>query len=396
MRIVILTHYYPPEVGAPQTRLSALAQGLSDAGIEVVVHTTFPHYPDGRIKPPYRNGVRARERDREIEVIRSAVIPAANRGRMRRLLDHASFAAGAVITSRAAGAADVVIVETPPLFTAGAAIPYARLKRAALVLNVSDLWPDSAVELGAVRASAAIRAARALESRCYRAADAIVCPTEGIEGRLESRPEAAAKVHRVLPAVNLAAFDPAPGARAGDGPFAVVYVGTLGLAQGVATLVEAAARLEPGRIELTIAGDGAEAGELGQRAAALPNVRMVGPVPHADVPALLANADAVAVTLRDRPVFAGALPTKMFEAMAAGRPLVVSARGEAARFVERSRAGVVVPPEDPNALAEALLELASDRRRAASLGVAGRRFAEAGLGRERYLAEWIDLLKHVA
>src|SRR4051812_3236909 len=104
MRVVLLTHYYPPEVGAPQTRLSALARGLNGAGVDVAVHTTYPHYPDGRIKGPYRNRFRTVEVDGEVKVVRSAVLPAANRGLVRRLGDHASFAISAVLTSRGTGA----------------------------------------------------------------------------------------------------------------------------------------------------------------------------------------------------------------------------------------------------------------------------------------------------
>jgi glycosyltransferase involved in cell wall biosynthesis len=358
--------------------------------MEVTVHTTYPHYPDGRIKSPYRNRIRLVERDGPVKIIRSAVIPAPNRGRIRRLANHASFAASALATSRATGSADLVVAETPPLFLAAAAIPYARRAGAALVLNLSDLWPDSAVDLGALRSRAAIGAARALERRCYRAATAIACPTEGIVERLEAREESARKVRRIAPAVDLAAFETTPAQR--TGAFRVLYAGTLGLAQGVETLVEAAARIDPGTVQVVIAGDGAEGDTLRRRAAALPNVRMLGTVAHAEVPGLLQAADAVAVTLRDRPVFAGALPTKMLEAMAAARPLVISAVGEAARFVTDSGAGVAVPPEDPEALARALRELAADTERAASLGKAGRRWVEEGFGRDRFVAEWLDLI----
>lgn len=393
MRAAFLTHYYPPEVGAPQTRISALAAGLCRLGVETTVHTCFPNYPDGEIKAPYRNRLREVERDGGVRVVRSAVYPAANRGFARRLAGHLSFAASALATSRAAGPADVVVVETPPLFLAAAAIAYARSKRAGLVVNVADLWPDSAIELGALRSSAAIGASRALERAAYRAATTISCATEGIVETLERRPEAAGKTALMRPAVDLDRFDPGAGVRTDGAPLQVLYAGTIGMAQGIGTLVEAAA-IDSGALEVTIAGSGAEAPALRTRLAERgpANVRMLGVVPSARIPALYAESDVAVVMLRDRPIFHGALPTKMLEAMAAGRPLVLAARGEAAALVEASGAGLVVQPEDPRALAEALRALAADPERRARLGAAGRRAVERDFGRDAWLRRWHDLL----
>jgi glycosyltransferase involved in cell wall biosynthesis len=404
MRVTILTHYYPPEVGAPQARLSALAGGLAERGLQVAVHTCFPHYPDGEIKAPYRNRPLLVESDGPVRIVRSAVYATANRGFAGRLANHASLSLSALVTARATGPADVVVVESPPLLLAGAAIPYARLKRARLVVNVSDLWPDSAIELGALHSPAAIRAARTLERACYRDAAAITCPTEGIADTLARRPESAGKVHRIPPAVDLSRFGATEGEvppRDGREPFRVLYAGTIGLAQGLDTLVEAAGMLERdggSPVEVLIAGDGAEGPELRARLAERGpgNVRMLGMVPHDQVPDLYAEADAAAVLLRDRPLFAGALPTKMLEAMAAARPILLSASGEAARFVERSGGGAVVAPEDPVALAGAIRELAGDPERCERLGLAGRSWVERSHARERSLAEWAELLRELA
>ena len=394
MRVTFLTHYYPPEVGAPQTRISALASGLAARGVEVAVHAPPPHYPDGRIPAGYRNRLFEAESTEPVGVVRSAVLPAPNRGFARRLADHASFGASAVATAGRAPAADVVVVESPPLFTAGAAIAYARRKRARLVLNVADMWPDSAIELGALRSDLAIRAARRLERRVYRRSAAIVCPTEGIEARLGARPDAAGKVTRIPPAVDVAAFESAdpPGSDA----FRVLYAGTTGMAQGMGTLLEAAAALQGDGVEVTIAGDGAEGGTVRARAAALPNVSALGTVPHDRVPLLLAESDAAVVLLRDQPLFEGALPTKLLEAMAAARPVVLSARGEAARLLEASGGGVVVPPEDPAALAAALRELAGAQDRALRMGKAGRRFVSERHSRAGFVESWLGLLDRVA
>jgi glycosyltransferase involved in cell wall biosynthesis len=415
VRLRILTHYYPPEVGAPQTRLSALAHGLSRAGVEVTVHTGFPHYPDGKIKAPYRNRPLTIERNGGVRVMRNCIYPAANRGFARRLANHTSMAAAALAAAPAGGLVDVLLVETPPLLLAGAAVPYARAKRARLVLNVADLWPDSAVEMGTLNSPRAIAAAQRVERAAYRGATAIACATEGIYATLRERPESAGKAALMRPAVDLERFDPdasendhpqggSKSAASNGSPLRALYAGTVGLAHGLGTLLDAAERMRNGggdtagpeatELQVTIAGDGAGAQALRDRlvAGGPAGVRMLGSVPAERIPSLYAEADVAVVMLRDLPIFEGALPTKMLEAMAAGRPVVLAARGEAARLIEREGCGLVVPPEDPRALAEAFAALAAEPGRRREMGIAGRRAVERDFSREAWLRRWAELL----
>ncbi len=374
-------------------RLDALARGLAACGAEVSVHTCPPHYPDGVVRDGYSNGIRARHDQDGIAVSRSWVLPAANRGVGRRLLDHASFAASAVGTAAFAGRADVVVAETPPLLLAAAGPLYARLRGARLVLHVSDLWPDSVVALGAVESPRAIAAARALERHAYRRAVRVVVPTRGMERELGGRAEAAGKVRRIPPAVDLGSFAAPPLRR--SGPLRVLYAGTVGMAQGLRTLVEAADRVGAERVQVTIAGAGAEIEAVREAAARVANVRVLGAVGVDAVPALYRDADVAAVLLRDRPIFRDALPTKTFEAMAAGRPLLLSAAGEAAELVSDAEAGVVVPPEDVDALADAMSGLAAmpeaELRAIGARGVA----RVAGFARPAMVAAWSELLSEV-
>lgn len=397
MRVTFLTHYYPPEVGAPQARISALARGLRDRGVEVTVHTGFPNYPAGHVQPPYRNRAVQRETHDGFSVVRSAVMPTANRGFLPRLANHAVFAASALATAGHTGPQDVVVVETPPLFTAGAAVPYARLKRAPLVAHVSDLWPASAVQLGALTDARSVAAAERLEAWIYRHAAGITVPTRGMVRALEGHPDAAGKVRRMAPHIDLARFD---GAAFGErtGPLRLVYAGTVGLAHGIETLIDAVALAGPDVAQLTIAGWGAE-GDLArrridQRRAA--NVRMLGTVALDAVAGLYAQCDLGVVLLRDKPIFAEALPTKLFETMAAGRPVLLSARGEAADVLRAAEAGHVVAPEDPAALAQAIRDLhGADRSALAEMGARGRRHAEREASLEASVDRWLDLLVSV-
>lgn len=389
-RVLLLTHYYGPEVGAPQTRLGALAAGLRAGGTQVTVHAPPPHYPDGVIRAPYRNRALSRARLADgTRIVRSAVYATPNRGVGRRLLNHTSFAASALATAWASGPQAVVVAESPPLFTAAGGVLYARAKRARFVVNVADRWPASAIELGVLTDRRAIALAERLERWCYRHADAIVVPTERMRAALDGLGEAAGKGLVIGPAVDLERFDPAAPARR-EGPLRVLYAGTLGLAQGLETLVEAARLAGPRAVEVTIVGDGAAAGPL--RAARGGNVRVLPAVAAAAIPPLYAQADAGVVLLRDLPIFDEALPTKLLEVMAAGRAVVAAVRGEAARVVEDAGAGVVVAPQDATALADAFCALADDRERVRLAGRAARACAERRFARSTAVARWEQLL----
>lgn len=397
MRALFLTHYFPPEVGAPQTRIAALARGLSARGMDVTVHTGFPNYPTGTILAPYRNRPLLRELQAGTLVVRSAVYASPNAGFGRRLMNHASFAGSSLVTAAATGPADVVVAETPPLFLAAAAVPYAAAKRAPVVLNVADLWPDSAVALEALRNPGLIKAARALEEWSYRHAAAITVPTAGMVRRLNEREPAKGKTLHMPPAVDADRFTPGP-PEAESPPLRVLYAGTVGLAHGLDALVSAARLAGPGVVHLTIAGEGAEAAALARRVSKerIDNVDLLGMVPADAVPALYRQAHAGVVLLRDRGLFADALPTKLLECMAAARPVVVSARGEAWSLVRELGAGLAVAPEDPGALAAAFTELAGDVALRAALGSAGRSAALHRFSRDASVDRWAALLERVA
>lgn len=381
-----MSHYFHPEVGAPQARILESAQRLSARGHEVTVLTGFPNYPDGIVPEPYRGRLLMRETIGPLRVIRSAVYPAPNRGFARRLVNHASFAASSLLAGGLAARPDVIVAETPPLFTAAAAGIMARLRRVPLVLNVADLWPESAVQLGALSNPTAIALAEALERFAYRNSAVITVPIAGMRRTLLARGLGPDRVVHLANAVDVERFSDPPPAR--PNLQRVVYCGTVGMAQGVGVVIEAAGQLagrEP--LEFLIVGDGAEREQLIARAAQLKldNVHFQGRVTREEVPALLASADVGVLCLRDLPLFRDALPTKLLEYMAAGLPVVASAVGEVPELLERAQAGLPCPPEDPNALAEALSELSRDPAGAHSRGQAGQRYARAHHSREAFV-----------
>lgn len=398
VRVLFVTHYFHPEVGAPQTRILETARLLVARGHSVTVLTGFPHYPDGIVAPPYRGRLFQREILDGIRVVRSAVYPAPNRGFARRLADHGSFALSALVASLTVGRVDAVVAETPPLFTAVSAVLIARARRTALLLNVADLWPASAVQLGVLRNRAAIRLAEALERFAYRNASIIAVPTPGMRAILLRSGEAEDKVMHLPNAVDVRRFR--LGERSPNGTTRIVYCGTVGMAQGVGTLIDAVRTLcERGEaVEAVIAGDGAEREELERhaRALGLSAVRFAGRVPRERVPDLLASADVAVLSLRDLPLFEDALPSKMLEYMAAARPVVAAASGQVAEVLAGADAGVACPPEDPEALAEAIHRVASDPENAARMGRNGRRYVEQRLSREAFVDRLERALERIA
>ncbi len=383
MRILFVSHYFHPEVGASQTRILEAARMLSDRGHQVTVLTGMPNYPDGVIPPEYRGKWKKTEWLDGIRIVRTAVYPAANRGFAKRLVNHTSFALSSLTGLRAVGKTDVVIAETPPLFTAGAAVVIARALNARLLLNVSDLWPESAVQLGMLSNSTAVRLAEALERFAYHHADTVAVPTPGMRRILLERGYGEDKIKLLPNAVDTDRFSPAPATH--SGLCRAMYCGTVGLAQGVGTLLDAAVILERDEVpvEVIVVGDGAERPELEERASrsGLERVTFAGRVSREEVPQRISSANVTLMTLRDLPLFEDALPTKLLEYMAAGRPVVAGASGQAARMLEEVGAGIACPPENPAALAEAIRRLASDPQLAEEMGARGRRHVEERLSR---------------
>jgi glycosyltransferase involved in cell wall biosynthesis len=303
----------------------------------------------------------------------------------KRLLNHLSFALSAVPASARAGRVDAVVVETPPLFAAAAGVMIGRLKGAARVLNVADLWPDAVIALGALDNRAAIAGARIIERFAYRHADAITVPTPGLRRVLVDRGQPADRVIVVPHGVDPARFPVDSGSAAVPGR--VVYCGTVGMGHATGTLIEAARILQrDGRqaYEFLIVGDGAERAELAARVrdSGLRGVTFAGRVPRERLPEILATAQVTVATQRDVPLLGDALSTKVLEYMAAARPVVGAVSGWTAEVVAGAGAGIVCPPEQPEALARAIGEITADPARARAMGASGRRYVERHLTRD--------------
>ena len=404
LRIVLLTHYFPPEVGAPQARLFELARRAAAAGHSVTVVTGFPNYPTGVAPAEYRGRFRMEETLDGIRVIRTWVYATPNRGFVRRILNHISFAVSSLTALRKVGHADVIFVESPPLFTGLAALAYSRVKRAPYIFNVSDIWPQSAVELRALRSRLAIWLAVMLELHLYRRAARVSVVTPGMLERLAARGIPRSKLFLLTNGVDTGVFRPAPPntelARSLglDERKIFLYAGTHGMAQGLDTVLEAAKQTKNPEVLYVLAGEGAEKEALTKRVKAegISNVCFLPNQPKAVMPDLLNLAYASIIPLRRLDLFKSALPSKMFESMATAKPIVGSLWGEAAELIESARCGLVVAPEDASALREAVEKLAEDPSLARELGDNGRRYVSAHFDRNVIATRFIELLSETA
>lgn len=389
LRVLFLSHYYRPEIGAPQTRLHETARRLVELGIDVRIMTGPPHYPSGIVAAGHRWWWPKSEVIDGIPILRLPMIPRPNGGLLDRVIDNGSLAVVAMTAIPAVRWADVILVESPPLFLGLTAAFHRAVSRRPYVFHVADPWPDFPIAMGMLRSSFARRLALLNEIVAYRSAAAVTTVTPSLVARLERKAGAGGKVRLLPNGVDVERFDPTvdpsfarrrfgwPEAR-----LSLAYVGTVGLAQGLGTLMSAMAELQGSGIVLHVVGGGAQRSamvdEIQRRQ--LRDIVFHEPVQADEVPAVLAAADAVLVLLRRGPLYDESLPTKLVEGLAAGRPIIVSADGEAARIVRNNRAGSVAPAEDAAALAKAITQIGEARDRRA-MGRRGRALAESEYAR---------------
>jgi len=402
VRIAYVCHYFVPERAAPAARVHEFARAWVQAGHAVSVITTFPNHPLGRIPPAYRGRWWATERLDGIRVLRCWLYAVPNRGVGRRGLDHLSFMLTALAFGLPRlGKVDVVVASSPTLFSALAAWIIARLRRVPFVLEIRDLWPEAIVGLGLMRPGPVVQILEGLARFLYRQATLVVVVTEAFADRLVAQGVPRAKLSVIPNGADTRLFSPAangsiPRAALGlNEHFVVAYIGSHGLSHGLGAILDAAA-LQPD-VTYLLVGDGADRERLldERDRRGLRNVVMRPSVDKAYVPGLYAAADVCLVPLRDVPVFDAFVPSKLFEMLAAGRPVIGAVRGEAREILARSGGALLVEPERSDQLAEAVDRLRADSGLRTELASKGRAFAVAHYDRDTLAAQYLELLRNV-
>jgi putative colanic acid biosynthesis glycosyltransferase WcaI len=404
MHIWILTQFYPPEFGAAAIRLSRLARLLAADGHRATVLTGMPNYPEGVIRPEYRGRVFCNEMLDGVKVERVWVYASPSKRARTRLLNQFSFMAMAALRGTFLKRPDVILVESHPLFVTLTGGWLRRIKRAPVILNVSDLWPESAVATGALRPdSLLVKLAAPVERWAYRDAAHIVGMTDGVlEGILRILPDQA-RVSLIKNAVDLAVFHPdqvelrtAVRARYGLGErFTAVHMGNMSLTYDFDILLDAAAALP--EIAFLFVGGGSQAAHVEEqvRECGLSNVQLAGVLPHEQMPGIWAAGDVALIALGDHSVAGGTRPAKLYEALATGTPVVAAIRGEGAALIEDAQAGIVVPIGDSEAMIAALQRLKDSPELRGQMSAAGRAYAEASLSPEPVKRAYVEIFGRV-
>jgi glycosyltransferase involved in cell wall biosynthesis len=400
MKIGIVCQYFPPESNAPAIRTYEHAVAWARRGHDVTVLTGFPSHPTGIVPEEYRGEWLRTEFVSGVEVVRSWTYAAANRGRFKRVASFLTFCLSSTVAGRLHVRPDVILATSPQFFSAVSGYFLSRLHGVPFVLELRDLWPQVAVDMGVV-SGASVRPLIRLQRTMYAHADRIVIVSEGFRQHLHDAGVPDSRISYVPNGISedvLAGQYETSGrlrARLGlAGRFIVSYIGTHGLSQGLEVVLDAAELLrDQPDVHFLLVGDGAERAALEQQAAArgLRNVTFLGQQPRDTAVACYRASDVSLVPLRDIAAFRQVLPSKLFEIMGAGVPIICGVAGEAARLVERSGGGLVVPPESAQAVADAVLRLRQNPAERKRLAEAGREFVLREHLRER-LAERMALL----
>jgi colanic acid biosynthesis glycosyl transferase WcaI len=421
VKILYVSQYFPPEMGAPAARTAELAQHWAEAGHEVSVLTGFPNHPTGVVPEEWRSRLRRltyqeviHENTGPVNVYRTWLWPLPNRKAHERMRNYASFCISAALRGLALPRPDVIVATSPQLLVglAGWWLSFARQGAGHIpfVFEVRDLWPESLAAVGVGTDDSLLhRALGGVANFLYQRADRVVVVSPAFIEPLTKRwrvPEE--KIAIVENGVETDLFTPQPQSAdqalrrelGTEGKFLVVYIGTIGHAHGLETLLDAASRLGSlnQSVHFLIVGEGAEKERIKSLAETrgLENIRFLDQQPREKIPAYISAADACLVLLKKTDVFKTVIPTKMLEFMSCARPVILGVEGEAHRILEEAGAGVAIEPENADALAQAVGQLANNRELGAAMGKKGRHFIVRSFSRARTAEKYIEILQMLA
>ena len=394
LRLLIVTQHYHPETMATGRRARELAEDFAAAGHHVTVLTGQPNHPASVGRGVRRQPAVERPAPR-LEIRRVSVLSDPGAAHHRRLLTYASFAGAAVIRGVLARRRFAAVIAISPLPTGVAAAIIAATRRAPLVFDLQDVWPESATIAGAVRQGPAYGLLEWVERALYRRCTAVTVITHGFERRLVARGIDPARVHFIPNGVDTDLFRSNIAASKRPG-YTIAFAGNMGLMQDLDTALDAAKLLAGEAVRFILVGDGVRRPHVRQRVAAesISNVELLASQPREQIPGLLASADAALVCLIDRPLFEITIPSKVYEAMAAARPILCGVAGETSAMVEEIGCGVTYRPGEPASLAAAVRRLRSADGEA--LGRRGREWVEAHATRSMVTRRFLDVVERIA
>ena len=401
MRLLIFTQHFPPETMATGRRACDLAETLASRGHRVTVIAGRPSHPSSLRLRFCRQAAREENAAAGYRILRVPVFRSRDPGILRRFLTYSTFMLSAACWGIWQPRPDAVLAVSP-LPTGLAALPAHWWHRAPLVFDLQDIWPDSALAVGLLHGSCSMGLLRRLEQFFYRRCAKVVVITEGFKryllnvGLPRSR---VAVLHNGVQWQSFVGVKPKEELRKSlrlDGKFVVGYVGNIGLAQGLATLLRAAEQLRDEPVAFVLVGEGTDKRRLLDlvRARALANVRFLAGVPRDQVFPILATCDALLLILRKDPLFEITIPSKLYEYMAAGKPILCSVGGEAAELVTATGCGLPVTPSDGTALAASVRRLMAEPQWRRALGEAGVRSAQALFSRDSLMDAYAELVEN--
>ena len=404
-KILFLTQYFPPEIGAPQNRLYSLSTQMQEKGMEVTVLTAMPNYPKMEIMNGYRNRYYLYEELNGLKIHRTFIFVRKSKSLILRLLNYFSF----VLTSLFVGLfkienQDFILCESPPLFLGITALILAREKRAKLIFNVSDLWPESAEKLGLVTNKFLLNISTKLEEHIYKNSFLITGQTQGIINNIRSR-FPYKNLFWLKNGVNIEQFNNLNESNwriennFSEDDFLILYAGILGYAQGLEIILSAAKILrENKKIKFLLIGDGPKKNKLYniKNQLHLENVLFFEPVAKSKMPSITTSINVSVIPLKNLDLFKGAIPSKIFEILASKKPILLGVEGEAKDlFITHGKCGLAFTPEDSNDLVKNILTLYHSPELVKLYGINGFNYVKEKFSLNQIADEFYDLLNSV-